>query len=197
MKNIETILAEAGIELTDEQKAAITKGVKENYRTITDYDQQIAKRDAYKTQYEDVKGKLEEFDGVDLAGLQKQITDAQAAVKEAEEKAREELAARDYADAVRSTVDSLKFSSNAARKAFMQDLIAKALPLEEGKLLGFNDYVEAYKANDAGAIVDSAAKGNAAKFTEPMSGAHDFSNPKAVEFENQMREAMGLKPTKE
>ena len=38
MKNIETILKEAGLEVTAEQLAAIDKEVKENYKTVTDYD---------------------------------------------------------------------------------------------------------------------------------------------------------------
>ena len=40
MKNIETILKEAGLEVTAEQLAAIDKEVKENYKTAVDYDKQ-------------------------------------------------------------------------------------------------------------------------------------------------------------
>ena len=43
MKNIEAILTEAGIELTDEQRAAITKGVAENYKTVNEFNSKVTK----------------------------------------------------------------------------------------------------------------------------------------------------------
>ena len=40
MKNFEQILSDAGVELTDEQKGAISKEVAENYKTINDWQKQ-------------------------------------------------------------------------------------------------------------------------------------------------------------
>ncbi|MBP9997272.1 MAG: hypothetical protein KBT19_08440 [Lachnospiraceae bacterium] len=37
MKNIETILQEAGLEVTDEQKKKITEEVNRNYKTANDW----------------------------------------------------------------------------------------------------------------------------------------------------------------
>lgn len=37
MKNIETILQEAGLEVTDEQKKKITGEVNQNYKTVNDW----------------------------------------------------------------------------------------------------------------------------------------------------------------
>lgn len=196
MKNIETILTEAGLELTDDQKTAINAAVKENYKTIVDYEKQTAKYSTLEGQYNTAKDALSKFDGVDVDALRKQVQDAQDALTKAENDAKAQLAARDYADAVKAQVDSLSFSSNAARKSFIADLTAKNLPLENGKLLGFDDYVAAYKESDAGAIVDPKAAGKAAKFTDPMNGGHSFQSPKDSEMEAKMRAAMGLK-TKE
>ena len=43
MKNIETILKELGIELTDEQKEKLKKEHNENYKTINEYEKQAEK----------------------------------------------------------------------------------------------------------------------------------------------------------
>ena len=40
MKNIETILAEVGIELREEQKTAINKAVEENHKPVADCQKQ-------------------------------------------------------------------------------------------------------------------------------------------------------------
>ena len=68
MKNIEQILKEAGIEVTDEQKAAVNAAVTENYKTIAEFDKQDKKltaaeadRDNYKGQLDTANETLEKF----------------------------------------------------------------------------------------------------------------------------------------
>ena len=56
MKNIETIMSEAGIELTDEQKESVKKAVVENYITKAEHDKKI---DKAKAETENFKTKLE------------------------------------------------------------------------------------------------------------------------------------------
>ena len=51
----------------------------------------------------------------------------------------------------------MKFSSESAKKAFLSDLKAKKLPLQEGKLLGFDDYLKSYKESDPGAFAPEKA----------------------------------------
>ena len=43
MKNIETILKELGIELTDEQKEKLKKEHNDNYKTIKEYQDKVDK----------------------------------------------------------------------------------------------------------------------------------------------------------
>jgi len=45
-----------------------------------------------------------------------------------------------------------KFSSEAARKAFVADLAAKKLPFEDGKLVGYDDFKKSYMESDPGAF---------------------------------------------
>ena len=193
MKNINTIMQEAGIELTDEQRAAIAKEVAANYKTVADYDKQAGKYQTLESQYNEVKASLDKFDGVDVADLQKQIADAKQAAADAEARAKAQLEQRDYADAVSAAVSGLKFSSAAAQKQFTADVIAQNLPLKDGKLLGWADYVAAYKAQDAGAIVDAEAEANRATFTQPMGQAPNAKDPRTLEMERKLAAVMGIK----
>lgn len=73
MKNIETILSENGVTLTDEQKTAITTAVGENYKTIADWQNQYDKVQNLTTQLNTAKDALKQFDGVDAAALNTKI----------------------------------------------------------------------------------------------------------------------------
>lgn len=167
MKNIEAILSEMGITLTDEQKTALAKEMGENYRTVNDYKKATDARDEYKKQYDGVKASLDKFDGVDVDGLKQQIADAQKQAKDAEDNYKAELGKRDYADAVKAFTSGLKFSSKSAEKAFVAAITEKKLVLENGKLLGADDFVKSYKEEDAGAFVDEAEQ-KKARITSPM-----------------------------
>lgn len=73
MQNYEQILSELGIEVPEDKKADLKKKMNENYRTKTDYDGVVAKRDEYKKSLEDVQSKLDGFKDVDVAHLKGQI----------------------------------------------------------------------------------------------------------------------------
>jgi len=170
MENIIAILKKLGIEVPEDKEKELDKEVLKNYKTISDYDKQTAARDSYKEQYDKVKVDLDKFDGVDVEALKKQITEAQAQAKKAEEDAAAKIAKRDYTDAVSKQVSTLTFSSESAKKAFTADLIAQDLKLKDGSLMGFTDFVETYKKTDPQAIVDKEAAEKKAKFTESTSG---------------------------
>ena len=67
----------------------------------------------------------------------------------------------------------LKFSSASAKKAFLSDLTAKKLTLEDGKLLGFEDYVKTYKEQDPGAFAPEGAPPRVVAGTSGGTGGKD------------------------
>lgn len=198
MKNIEAILTEAGIELTDEQRAAITKAVAENYKTVNEFTSKVTKlegeRDSWKDQYTGVKASLDKFDGVNVDDLKAQIAEQKKKAEEAEKNANEKLAARDYADAVKANTAGIKFSSAAAQRDFESQLQSKNLPVNDGKLLGFTDFLAQYKADNEGAVLDESAE-ERAKFTDSMNSGSSTSNSKDSDLTRAMRAAMGLPDT--
>ena len=101
-----------------------------------------AERDTARTNLADANKKLEGYDP-------EWKTKAEQAQQQADQKVAEMKAGY----AATSAASSLKFTSDSAKKAFLADLNAKKLPLQDdGTLLGFDDYVASYKKTDPGAF---------------------------------------------
>ncbi len=150
MKNIETILKEAGLEVTAEQLAAIDKEVRENYKTVTDYDKQKDKLTAAEDKVKTLTESLDKFKDVDADKLNSEIADLkeQLAKKDSDYKA--QIADRDFDEIVKDAiaeakgrnvkaikalldVDTLKASKN--QKADVEKAIKALTEAEDSKML--------------------------------------------------------------
>lgn len=97
---------------------------------------------AAQSQLQEVNRKLE---GYDPEWKQK--------AAQAQQEARRQLDEMKAQYAAGSAAAGLKFTSESAKKAFLADLAAKKLPLQEdGTLLGLEDFVKAYQKADPGAF---------------------------------------------
>lgn len=173
MKNIYEILKSYGIEIPEDKKEAFDKEVLENYKTVKEvdtlrnkletvegdkkaieakYNTDIAQRD---TDLATLQEKLKNAgaDANKLSNLQTDFDTLQQTYNTAKADYEKQLAEQAYDFAIKENSAKLKFSSNSAKKAFMSDLKAKKLSMENGKILGFDDFVNAYKEQDAGAFI--------------------------------------------
>nr|DAI27689.1 MAG TPA: minor structural protein [Caudoviricetes sp.] len=177
MQNIEAILAELGIEVPSDKKGDLTKKVSENYVTKAEHEKKIGKaeteRDNWKSKAETAEETLKKFDGVDLETMQTELNNwkqkAETAAKDYEQKIYE----RDFSDALKTELESVKFSSDAAKRAVMAEIKESGLKLKDGKILGLSDLIGQIKEKDASAFVDEEqekAKQQAARFTVPGTG---------------------------
>ena len=149
MKNIEQILKEAGIEVTDEQKAAVNKGVTENYRTVVDYDKQVKKtekaegeRDTLQGQLADAQETLKSFDGVDVEGFKKKISDLEDQIKKRDEDAKAEALSREQKKVLDAKFDELEIKSPLIRETLFGKVTGKdGLPFRNGEFPGLADYL--------------------------------------------------------
>ena len=111
-------------------------GLKASVATLT------AERDTARTSLADANKKLEGYD-----------PEWKSKAEQAQQQADQQVAELKAGYAAASAVSGLKFTSDSAKKAFLADLKAKKLPLQDdGTLLGFDDYVASYKKNDPGAF---------------------------------------------
>ena len=207
MKNIYEILKSYGIEIPEDKKEAFDKEVLENYKTVKEvdtlrnkleaaesdkkaievkYNTDIAQRD---TDLATLQEKLKNAgaDADKLSNLQTDFDNLQQTYNTAKADYEKQLAKQAYDFAIRENVANLKFSSNSAKKAFIADITAKNLSMENGKILGFDDFVNAYKEQDAGAFVvddDTEAGKPKPTFSGKTTPTPDESTP---EHENKDR----------
>ena len=157
MKNIETILKEAGLEVTAEQLAAIDKEVKDNYKTVTDYDKQKDKLAAAEDKVKTLTESLDRFKDVDAEKLNSEIADLKKQLEEKDKSYNAQLADRDFDDIVKDAitaahgknakaikalldVDALKASKN--QKADVEKAIKALTEAEDSKMLFGEDQPE-------------------------------------------------------
>lgn len=156
MKNIEQILKESGIEVTDEQKAAVNKAVTENYRTVADYDKQVRKtekaeadRDTYKGQLDTANETLEKFEDIDPDKQAAEIEKYKQAAKEAQETANKKIQERDQRDYLKGEFDKLGIESGRVRDSLMREIMGEdGLKWKDGAFMGLSDYLKAENEKD-------------------------------------------------
>lgn len=121
-----------------------------NGTEMNDLKQQIttltAERDTARNNLSDANKKLEGYDPEWRTKAEKAENDAKAQVEELQ---------KDFA--AQTAAAGVKFSSESAKKAFLGDLKAQNLTLQDGKLLGFDDYLKNYKESDPGAFAPEKA----------------------------------------
>ena len=174
MQNIIEICKEYGLEVPADKQADFTKKVAENYLTKAEHEKKIGKletdRDTWKEKAETAETTLKGFDGVDLETMKRDLADWQKKAEEAEKNAQAQIYERDFSDALKAELESVKFSSEAAKRDVMSQIKAAELKLKDGKILGLSDLIEQIKKDDASAFVDEAQQqneANRARFTQP------------------------------
>ena len=133
--------------ITDEQLQQVMDlhgaDIERQKQTITTL---TTERDAARTQLSDANKKLEGYDPEWKTKAEKAENDAKA-----------QVAAMQQDFAAQTAAAGVKFSSESAKRAFLFDLKAKKLPLQDGKLLGFEDYLKSYRESDPDAFAQEKA----------------------------------------
>lgn len=157
--------------LTEEQISFVmAENGKDLKKLQKENDNLSADRDTWKEKAESAETTLKGFEGVDLETMQREISDWKQKATEAEKNAQAQLYERDFADALKTEFEGIKFSSEAAKRAIMAEVKEAGLKLKDGKILGLNDLLSQMKEEDASAFVDDAqqqAQQNMARFTAP------------------------------
>jgi hypothetical protein len=194
MKNILQIIVNAGLTITDEQKAAIEAGVKENYRTVSDYEKQTRKvdtltqeRDNWKTQYDTAKETLDGFEGKDFDAITRERDDwkkkAETAdadwkkkLEDSEKQYAAQLEERDFSDALAKAMDGEKFTSEFAKKGIMDMIRSKGFKREGDKILGLDDYMKELRESQKDAFAAAEPAKKPPIFTTPTSKGENTGN---------------------
>lgn len=180
MQNYEQILQELGIEVPEDKKSDLKKKMDENYRTKTDYDKVVQKRDEYKTSLDDVQSKLDGFKDIDVddlkgqvATLTTQLNDEKAARAADARKVELEKTVNDFFASVDDKGAKLYEFLNDITANYYRDELTKALDSDSAKGKSIADIFKGLITDKdgnqkAGIFVDkqqTQAQQNAARFT--------------------------------
>lgn len=136
-----------------------------NYVSKQKYDGELSQRD---TRINDLTNTISSRD-TDLATLQQTLKDA-GDIEELKQASKNladlqkkydketkdyqaQLAKQAYEFAVKDFANGKNFTSNAAKRDFIQSMIAKNLSLEDGKIIGAEDFVQMYSKDNEDAFV--------------------------------------------
>lgn len=157
MKNIFEIMKEYGLEVPEDKKKDFEKAVLENYKTVTDYDNQTKKLEtadatikANDTAIDELKKQLEGFKDVDVTALNQRITDLEAEKATIKKEYDDKIADRDFNDILKDSIaavngknakaitalldiDALKASKN--QKEDIAAALKKLTEAEDSKML--------------------------------------------------------------
>lgn len=123
------------------------------------------------TQLSEANDTIKGYQDMDIDGIKQSS-------KDWEEKYNTAIADAQAADARRAmegAISDLKFSSQGAKRAFMEDLQKQNLPLQEGKLLGLTDFVDGYKKTDPDAFVVDGGKPKITSGGQPAAPATEVT----------------------
>ena len=151
-----------------------------NYVSKQKFDDEISQRESHITE---LANKISARD-TDLQQLQQKLTDAGDldALKQASadlanlqkqydketKQYKAQLTKQAYEFAVKEFANSKNFTSNAAKRDFIQSMLNKNLSVEDGKIIGAEDFVQMYaKDNDDAFVKKTESKPQFTQSTEP------------------------------
>lgn len=124
------------------------------------------------TDLSSLKGQLDAAgaDTAKLAELTERLGALQTKYDADTQKWQAELAQKAYESAVREFANDVKFTSKAAKRDFVNAMIKKNLTLEGDKIIGGNDFLDAYTAENADAFAAKEAAAPVPTFVAPTPG---------------------------
>jgi predicted RNase H-like nuclease (RuvC/YqgF family) len=140
------------------------------------------------TDLEALKKQLEEAgtDATKLSELTSQFETLKGKYDADTKSYKEQLKKQAYEFAVKEFASKQNFSSQAAKRDFIQTMIAKDLKMENDSILGADDFVKAYTENNADAFITAEDYGNddyqddsssRPQFVSSTPGAEDLHTP--------------------
>ena len=133
MKNIFEIMKEYGLEVPEDKKKDFEKAVLENYKTVTDYDNQTKKLEtadatikANDTAIGELKKQLEGFKDVDVTALNQRITDLETEKATIKKEYDDKIADRDFNDILKDSIAAVNGKNAKAITALLDIDVLKA-----------------------------------------------------------------------
>ena len=194
MKNIEEIIKEAGIEATAEQLTAITSAVKENYRTVADYDKQKEKLTASEDKVKTLTASLDKFKDVDPEALSAEIARLKDDIAKKDADFAQQLSDRDFEDLIKGAITDAKGKNTKAIRALLDIDTLKASKNQKDDIAAA--IKELTEAEDSAMLFGSAEPDEPGAVGKLDAIGKVGAGGAGGDFEKSLRAAMGLPEAK-
>jgi hypothetical protein len=198
MKNIFAIMKEYGIEIPEGKNKEFEKTVLENYKTVSEYENQKKKTEAAEGKLADtektlgtVQETLKTYDGVDVSALNKTIEDLKAVSQKKDEDYAKQIADRDFLDLLNVNIQAAK-GVNA--KAIMALLDLDTLKASKNQKDDIAAALKSLAEAEDSKMLFGAPEPQEVGIIDTIGTVRKPSNHTA---DAAMRAAMGLPPTTE
>ena len=179
LKELKTL----GVEITDEIKAKLDG----DFVSREEMDKKVKKaetdRDEWKKKAETSEETLKGFEGKDYEQITKDRDEWKKKYEDLDKAAKEKAAEDEKNALLDEAFKEIKFSSKAAGES-IRNRISESVSVKDGKLIGFNDLLEAEKENDSTAFVTEEDERKAKFGTHSEPGEEPISgDPNTMDFE--------------
>lgn len=198
MKNIFEIMKEFGIEMPEDKQKGFEKALLENYKTVTDYENQTEKLaqagetiKANDTAMKDLQAKLDELKDVDVSGLNKRISELETEKKTIASEYEGRMAERDFSDMLK---DCIAKANGRNAKAIIGCLDLEALKASKNQRGDIEEALKNLADSEDGGMLFGEERTEVTGAGNPIGTVTKKAS--SNEMDAEMRAAMGLLPVK-
>lgn len=184
MKNIQTILSEIGITISEDKKNDFETAFNENYKTVAEVTKIRTERDNYKTQAETAQNALKEFEGVDVKNLQEEIKNLNEKMTTQATEHQQKIADMEFNNVLEGAITKSGAKNSKAIKALL-DL--ETLKASKNQAEDIEKALNTVKSENDYMFASEEPFNNPVRPTNP---------PPAGDNDDLMRKVMGLEPKK-
>ncbi len=146
---LKTILGDS---YTEDIDKAVSEEIGKNFVSKGDFNTKNEELKTTKVLLDTANTTIQGYKDLDIEGIKQSAANWETKYNTDTKALQDQLEQTKYGYAVEQAVSGLKFSSESAKKAFVADLTDKKLTLENGALLGLEDFTKRYKEADPGAF---------------------------------------------
>ena len=174
-------------------KEVIDEIMKQYGTSVQEKDKQIetlkTEKNGINKQLEDANNKIQSFKDIDVDNLNTQIKEWETKYNQDTENLKNELSKKDYDYKLKDLISTIKFSSNGAKRAFLEDLKNQELKFDDkGTLVGFDDFKKSYEETDPNIFMKESQTEEG--FTANTGAEHNDNSDDNDDFINKI---MGIK----
>ena len=154
-----------------------------------DLEKYKAENEGLKTQLSEANTQIQSFKEMDIDGIKASAEEWKTKYETDTKALNEKIAAKDYDYAIKDFMSNYKFIDDDVKETVINKFKAKEFKLEEGKLLGGEDFMKEYKENHKSLFVSDEPQEPIPQIVKPTGGSNPPGDTNPFKFN-----FMGVRP---